>query len=323
MVRLHLPARRPGQGGAGVQENYGVAETATLSGAGDEPAAPAAGRRPPARRGRAWLTPRLVELAYIALLGVLLVRLVWLLVTPLPQPEIETRSPAAAPERADLSVFSRFDPFGGTPGAEEAVPDYADAQETTLDLRLVGTTVGGSITTATIETPNGRQRTVPLGEEILSGVVLRDVLPEQAILSRNGVTETLTLAGRDPRTPRRESRGRPAPAAGPASSVQRPDITPAANLAALARSFSFRPLRDDAGEVLGYALYPGGSRELFDRSGFAEGDIVTAVNGTPAPSDPEDLLELMADLPPGTPFTVTVERGGLPLDVPVDPSRAP
>lgn len=282
--------------------------------AGAPPAEPP--RAPAPKRGLPFgLTPRrLVEYAYIALLGFLLVRLVWAATTPIVPPALPDAARAPGID-ADLSVFGRFDPFGAAgPADAPAEASYAGAAETTLDLRLVGVTIGGGVKTATIEVPSGEQDSFLVGEEIVGGVTLRDVLPNQAILNRNGLTETLTLRDRSARLGgARSAPGRDLPM----SRRQPPQasqeiLTPGQALASLSRAIDFR--QDEAGLVLA----PGTEPSLFGAAGFAEGDVVTAVDGMAAPQDPERLLELMADLPPGRPFTVTVERDGVPLDVPVD-----
>ena len=294
-----------------------------MAGQGEAGAPPEAPPRAPApKRGLPLgLTPRrLVEYAYIALLGFLLVRLVWAATTPIVPPALPDARAAPGID-ADLSVFGRFDPFGAAgPADVPAEQSYAGAAETTLDLRLVGVTIGNGIKTATIEVPSGEQESILVGEEIVGGVSLRDVLPNQAILNRNGLTETLTLrdrsgrlgggggsAGRDLPMDRRQ-----APRASGASGAGQAILTPGQALDNLSRAIDFR-----SGEA-GLVLAPGTEPGLFGASGFAEGDVVTAVDGMAAPQDPERLLELMADLPPGRPFTVTVERDGVPLDVPVD-----
>ena len=275
--------------------------------------------RPPARGRKGGLplrvSPRwLLEAAYVVLLAFLLMRLVYAFLMPIEAPAVGAAPGAATGLSADVSVFSRFDPFGGAGDAEPAEASYAGAAETTLDLRLVGLTLGGGVKTATIEVPDGTQRSFAVGPQVVGGVTLRDVLPNQAILDRNGLAETLTLRNRDGRAsnPGRAPQDLPASRrAPPPARVQ--TLTPGQALDTLSRSFDFAPAEDG-----GYALSPGADPALFDAAGFADGDVVVAVDGQAAPQDPERLVELMADLPPGRPFTVTVERDGIPLDVPVD-----
>lgn len=287
-----------------------------------EPAPLRSGSRP-ARTGLPLgLTPRrFVEVAYVALLGFLIVRLVWVVVHPieLPRPSVAAISGPAID--ADLSVFSRFDPFGSSGPAEAPRQEsYAGAAETTLDLRLVGVSFGGGSSSAVIELPDGRQKSFGLEEEVVGGVTLRDVLPNQAILNRNGLTETLTLQNRDGGAASAGgSRDLPPDRSAPRATPRaKGPLTPGQSLDALSRAFDFEPVFGEDGAQGGFALMAGTEGALFDQSGFVDGDIVQAVDGIAAPRDPERLLELMADLPPGRPFTVTVERDGVSLDVPVD-----
>ena len=290
-----------------------------MAGQGTDAAAPPAPPRAAAKPKRGLplgLTPRrLVEYAYVVLFGFLVVRLIAVIVTPIEAPPLAPAASAPGID-ADLSVFGRFDPFGAAgPADAPAEQSYAGAAETTLDLTLKGVSIGGGVKTATIELPDGRQKPFSLGDEIVGGVTLRDVLPNQAILNRNGLTETLTLKDRSGGAVSGRGRGasRDLPMSRRAPPQARSEIvSPGQALGVLSRSFDFR--EGDGG----FELVPGTEPALFDQAGFAEGDVVMMVDGMAAPQDPERLLELMADLPPGRPFTVTVERGGIPLDVPVD-----
>ena len=265
-----------------------------------EPAAVAVGPR-----SRAGLIRTLVEGAYVVLFAILLVRLVVMLRTPVPEPV--TQAPASGGLNVPLGILSQVDPFGGEAPEEADPAAYADAAETTLDLTLFGLNIGPDLITATIQTPDGRQNPYMVGQEILPGVVLRDARPNQAILSRGGLTETLTL--REDRPGGRPA-SRPTGANLPAAAAM---LTPAETLAAASAALDLR--RDENGAM---ALYPGAARQAFRDAGFAPGDVVVAVGGVAAPDDPERVLELIADMPPGRPVVITVERDGIPLDVPVD-----
>ena len=278
----------------------------TLATRDPSPAPPphaATGRRGGARGA---LGRTLVEGAYVVLLAVLLVRLIVLVRTPVPAPDLSD-IPAATGPSAPLGVLIAQDPFGGEIAEDLPPAEYADAAETTLDLTLAGLNIGTELTTATIQTPDGRQGLYVLGEEILPGVVFRDARPNQAILSRDGLTETLTL--REERGEAR-SRRRPGGVDLPQSAAA---LTPAQALAAISAAVTLRQSQDGALE-----LHPGSAPDAFSRAGFAAGDVIMAVDGTPAPADPERIMELIADMPPGRPVTITVERGGIPLDVPLD-----
>lgn len=285
-----------------------VAQT-TLATADPAPAPPprAATRARP--RARAGLLRTLVEGLYVVLFAILLVRLVVLVRTPLPEPDLGAAAAVRAAVRAGpsvpLGVLAVSDPFGGE---MEEVPEplaYADAAETTLDLTLTGLTIGEALTTAAIQTPDGRQRTYARGQEIMPGVVFRDARPNQAIISRDGLTETLTLREQDQTRARRPA-GRDLPQSAAA-------MSPAQALAAVSQAVTIRT--DENGAL---AIAPGADANAFRQAGLAPGDVIVAVDGIPAPADAERVLELIADMPPGRPVTITVERGGIPLDVPLD-----
>ena len=287
-----------------------VAQT-TLATRDPSPVPPpqAAARRRDA--SRATLARTLVEGAYVILFAVLLVRLIVLIRTPVPVPEPAAVQPSGGAS-VPLSVLTAQNPFGGEMDDDAPPAEYADAAETTLDLTLAGLNIGPDLTTAIIQTPDGRQRTYALDQEILPGVVFRDARPNQAIISRDGLTETLTLreAKEGAAPPRRRPLGQARGQDLPASAAV---LTPAQALAAVSEAVSIRQQEDGA-----LALHPGGASDAFTRAGFAPGDVIVAVDGTPAPGDAERVLEMIADMPPGRPVTITVERSGLPLDVPLD-----
>ena len=283
------------------QTTLATTTPAPASSRGDGARAP----RKAARGGRAALLRTLVEGAYVVLLAVLLVRLIVLLRTPVPTPEIDAGNAATGPN-VPLSVLSARDPFGGEAGDAPPPAEYADAAETTLNLTLAGLTIGETLTTAAIQTPDGKQSTYAVGQEIVPGVVLRDARPNQAIISRDGITETLTLREDTGAPPPRRRTGVDLPPSAAA-------LTPAQALAAVSAAVTLK--KDEEGAL---TLSPGSNANAFTQAGFAPGDVVVAVNGTAAPADAERVLELIADMPPGRPVTITVERGGIPLDVPLD-----
>ncbi|WP_164156813.1 type II secretion system protein N [Sandarakinorhabdus rubra] len=121
------------------------------------------------------------ELLGWALAGVVLARALWLAITPvgaLGEPQV------AAPPR----VMAAIDPFF----PQAAAP--ADAVSG-LDLALVGTRVDAASGrgSAIIATPDGRQQSIGVGEEIMPGVRLAAVDFESVTLDRGGVRETLYI----------------------------------------------------------------------------------------------------------------------------------
>jgi Type II secretion system protein C len=118
--------------------------------------------------------------------GIVLARAFWLAVTPagpLGTPPIAAAAAAASP-----MALAGSDPFfpGGT-----AAPDAVSG----LDLALVGTRVDTASArgSAIIATPDGRQQSFAIGDEIMLGVKLVAVEFESVTLDRGGARETLYI----------------------------------------------------------------------------------------------------------------------------------
>ncbi len=277
------------------------------------------GRRPPRRPKGSQVGIRLVEGAYVMLLGFLATKLIYILLTPLASPETLPSGRGPGPAPVDLTLLSRFDPFVGVVKPTQK-PTYVAAQETKLDLKLVGVTYvdEDGRATATIEKSGGDQRPYFIGDAVVNGVTIRDILPEQVILSRNGIAETLSLEGRDP-----QAAGARTPVRAPTD--DRPGIRTAASSGAGGNApgafdniTQFVQLRPAAG---GLALYPGSQPDAFRQAGLRDGDILVAVNGQPVASlltqNPAGLAERLMS----GPTRVTVERGGNPVELSIDPTR--
>ena len=122
-----------------------------------------------------------VELALLALIAAQCARLAWALATPVgPVGDWRGREPAIPAATA----LAAADPFFRNAG--QAGP----AVVTALDLRLYGVredraTGRGS---AIIQTPDGRQSSFAVGDEIMPGVTLAAVGFDNVTISRNGAT---------------------------------------------------------------------------------------------------------------------------------------
>lgn len=252
---------------------------------------------------RSGLGLRLVEAAYVILLGFLFTRLVYGLLTPLegPRPVAPT---AIAPRAVDLTVFSRFDPFMGR--APAIASPTVQAVETRLNLRLVGTFVTAGRASATIVTEDGRQQAYAIGDEVGAGVTVTDILTDQVLLSRGGAPETLSLEGRDVVPV--------APPAGPAPSVPGASALGAAVSAAGALDI-VRIENDGSGR--GVVLRAGSNPQLFEISGLIDGDRLLAVDGVPISPSGAELSALPSKLARGT-VSLSIERDGVPLQIVLD-----
>lgn len=130
------------------------------------------------------------ELLLLVLVAVQGARLFWALLTPL-GPVGEYRAlTTAIPLQQSVGTLTTFDPFfRQTAGAA------APVTVTAVDIRLYGTledraTGRGS---AIIGTPDGRQMSYRVGEEILPGVVLAAVAFDHVTITRGGAAEQLFL----------------------------------------------------------------------------------------------------------------------------------
>jgi general secretion pathway protein C len=136
----------------------------------------------------------LLELFLLLLIAIQCARLFWAVLTPVgPLGEwkaLDMMRPAAP----TTPLLGSFDPFfrqaPGAPGGA-ATPVVVTA----LDVRLYGV-VGNQASgagSAIIGPPNGQQRIVTVGEEIMPGVVLTGVGFDYVIINRNGAAERLYL----------------------------------------------------------------------------------------------------------------------------------
>jgi general secretion pathway protein C len=122
--------------------------------------------------------------------GIVLARAIWLPVTPAgplgtPPPSPPLRSATATASPLALAGSDPFFPQG------TAAPDAVSG----LDLALVGTRVDAASArgSAIIATPDGRQQSFAVGDEIMPGVKLVAVEFESVVLDRGGARETLYI----------------------------------------------------------------------------------------------------------------------------------
>jgi Type II secretion system protein C len=117
-----------------------------------------------------------------AIAGVLVARALWLAITPAGQLGTPVASTASGPV---LAAIDPFFPQGS------AAPDAVSG----LDLVLLGTRVDAATArgSAIIATPDGEQKSVGVGEEIMPGVRLVAVAFETVTLDRGGARETLYI----------------------------------------------------------------------------------------------------------------------------------
>ena len=172
---------------------------------------------------------------------------------------------------------------------------------TALDLKLFGirSDQASGRGSAIIATPDGRQQSYAVGEEILPGVTLDAVAFDNVTILRGGAREQIFLDQSQPATTLSPMSDNATP---PAPSIAAPPL-PAA-----AADLQFTP-RMKEGTVTGFIVDPTGVGQAFRSFGFQPGDVVLAVNGIPASqANPETIRAALARS--GGQVTAEIERGG-------------
>lgn len=241
----------------------------------------------------------LLKALLLALVGVQLMRLIWLVLTPVgPLGNWRPAAPRVLSDEAQAVLLSTVDPFFRT-SATPASPSPANL----VDLQLFGTRAGGSGLpgSAVLGQSEGDQKSYLVGEEVAPGVKLSAVEFDHAVLERGGARQLLYMPGSED------------------SSAPTQASAPTAATPTIAEAFEMKP-RESGGNVTGVAVGPGGNPTLFEAAGFRTGDVIVAVNGARI-SSLIDVQQLQSSLAPGARLTLTVERGAqsipIALNIPV------
>ncbi len=185
----------------------------------------------------------------------------------------------------------------------QAPPAAAPAAPAGLTEGLVlhGVMAGGAI----IGFPDGSQRYVPIGREVMPGLSLQGVRLHEAILAAGPVNYRLGFGGPAMAlTPAPPAVGAPAPQALPPAGAAAP---PNAQRAEVGRYLQALSPRQVDGQVSGYTLRPGIGLPALEQAGLRPGDTILSVNGAPMS---QSHVEQLARLPAGTSLQLDVDRGG-------------
>jgi general secretion pathway protein C len=248
----------------------------------------------------------LAELILLGALAIQCARLVWTVLTPV-SPLGEWRPAGAVLPSAPGEVLRSFDPFYRISGVQAG-----PAVVTSLQLKLFGTRIEEATGrgSAILAGPDGVQKSVAVGEEIIPGVVLKQVAFDHVSIERGGVREDLFLdqsgGGTATPVPLGDAAGAPPPAGAGGITAQQ-----------FQSEIGFVP-RVEGGRVNGLVVRPEGSGAAFRTAGLRDGDIITQIGGRPV-QGPADIERLASQFAGGGTLTMTVDRGGqsLPLSVPV------
>lgn len=263
--------------------------------------------------------PLLVSVLLLLSIAWTLARLTWaLLPSPKGATPIYSRNPAATPRAFDINKLVDQHLFGSAD--VQSASTSANAPETTLDLTLNGIAadVHQHVSRAII-TAGGNQQTYGVGAQLPGGAVIKDILPDQVLLSLNGRVESLRL---------------PKPAGGTGASAANPPLSPMsamqpqpgqaersppANLGQLRHQVMQHPERlldvvrampvMENGKFAGYRVFPASNPKLFAQMGLKPGDVVTAVNGISL-DNPADSMRILSKLKTSDQVSVTFTRNG-------------
>ena len=274
---------------------------------------PAPGRgRPPKQVAKVILA---VEVGLVILIGLLVGRMAINLLSPLPAADDPPPPPRAPAEAAARPA----NPFRAAAAPEMApgAPAGPATAETTLDLTLHGAWVEeGGRSSAIIRTPDNEQKIFFVGDTICCGARLEEVYPEEVIISRGGVRESLRLANRQ-ESPRSSAPARQEAAPGrqqSAPAAPTPDQEDAAS--SIANIVRLQPMRaPDGGFRL--VVYPAADEAAFEASGFRSGDVVVSINNRPSPGTLADLNKLLQLMSDASEAVIVVDRGGaqVPIEI--------
>jgi general secretion pathway protein C len=253
-----------------------------------------------------------VEAFLVLLLIVQIARLFWALVTPAGMVgEWRTRQPAILPVEARQALFTAFDPFFRSEGATSA-----PAQVTSLALQLFGTRIneGSGQGSAIIATPDGVQGSYVVGDEVMPGVVLKQVAYDHVVLDRGGALENLFLdQSADGGAATAPNAAGAQPAASPTPAPTGPAAKEPLTADDVVQNIGFAP-RSAGPRVTGIAVSQTGAADIIARAGLQNGDVITQINGRPVASA-ADIQAFKAQLKPGANLSLIVERGSATLPI--------
>ncbi len=255
------------------------------------------------------LLPRLVELSLLAVIGALLALSLWRLITPMAIGQVQAISAPAQNIAEDYSLLTSFDPFSRKAVAKQ--PAYSTAQETNLDIQLLGAwreiEGGGAVI---LKLDNGEQKVFEVGDEISPGITLEEILSGQAIISRNGVREQVSINWM------REMARQQVPDDNFTDMAMDGSRGETISSQALFDIGGLRPVRDGEGRIMAYEIFATESEQALNQLGIYTGDRILMINDQPAPSSPDQIISLMQKAGNQS-MTILLDRDGaiVPLQI--------
>lgn len=263
-----------------------------------------------------WLRrlPGLANLLLVVAIGLVAARLFWLLWPNAGQPVPAAAAAEPALERAaavSIDQIAAANLFGDRAAATSAATQkIIDAPETNLNLTLTGIVASaeGPRSRALIENEQGEERPYAIGQTIAAGVDLHAIYTNRVILDRNGRFETLTLERAKMEAAVERVDGGETVGAELTADLAALRQQILAQPTTLANYLRLQPERDN-GNLVGYRVYPGQERGLFQRVGLRPGELVTQVNGVALTSQSQ-ALQVLGTLAQAPQISLTLRRGG-------------
>lgn len=207
---------------------------------------------------------------------------------------------------ASSNILGEFDFFHRNRAASNVAPVEASVAETTLNLKVFGmrADLGGTSSSAIIQTPDLKQTTYYIGEEIIPGVILQRVEIDYVILDRNGVNERLSRQGRTEDETKLAT-----------NSVTIESATIAFKASEMINNLRFYPQREGR-EVIGYRVLARRGNTL-EAYGFKQNDIITSINGADMTQARVNLPNLWKNFKLARYASIQVLRNGSPVTIEV------
>ncbi|MAA73747.1 MAG: type II secretion system protein GspC [Salinisphaeraceae bacterium] len=269
--------------------------------------------------------PAVANLVLVVLIGLMAARLFWQL-WPVEEDLVIARpsaQQAAATNPAseiDIDRIAAANLFGEQKVKDEAeTTEVINAPETQLNLTLTGIIASsrGQESRALIKDDKNEQKPYGVGDNITSGVDLHAIYSNRVILNRGGRFETLTLE-RDKAAAQLAARGN-----GAGNPAERGDDAQVSGALASSlgdireeilndpsRASEYLRINEERrdGQIIGYRIFPGRDRGIFQKLGLRPGEVVTEINGQ-ALDNPAKSLSLLSQLAEAGSVTVTLQRG--------------
>lgn len=258
--------------------------------------------------------PAVANLVLVVFLGLACAQLFWL-AWPANHnltPAASNTRPAATSDNDTIKVdqIAAADLFGeqASEAQDAAAAQLIDAPETQLNLVLTGIVASshGHDSRALIKDAKNEQKPYAVGDTVIDNVKLRAIYSNRVILDRSGRYETLTLEQEKnaDKLAQRSSKSTPRALARNFGQARAQILRDPSKAAQYLR---IQPQRS-GGKLIGYRIYPGSDRSLFQKAGLKPGELVTAINGQSL-DNPSESLKLLGDLSQASSVNITLKRG--------------